>query len=544
MADNQTPVVATSTPAKGKGKGKGKGKPPPVVEERKMEYPEENPVLFKGENGLTAEKAKELLGWKVVATKSDAVLLNDRFGSMVVCENNVRNRPLYRERYEAYVQEILTKHWAGPNGDGVDTTNGEPIIIGQYEAVLNGQHQLLAVILAEQDRQQALAGKGTEGWRAGVIKSWGNTPVRIDKWVLFGISEDDRVVNTMDTCKPRSLADVIYRSEFFASSSKQVRQAAARDMDYAIRLLWARTGSDIDAFAPRRTHSEAIDMIHAHPRLVQAIKHIQEENRHEPSAPAPISNWISCGYAAGLLYLMAASGSDSEKYYEAENPSEKELDLDKDTPLYMFDSNNNMVNAPMWHRACEFWRLFGLGGEVFKPVRHALGMCNSPDNGMGGTFREKVAVLLKAWNMFVSGEEFDEDELAPDYATTKDDKRILVDKTLVGGIDLGWSVKRKGKGSIGESEQDSDPTPERIAAEAEQIRASELERMRKGNLSDAEAFSDEEQGGTDDDAPLDGEGEEDVQEDEQHVTQHATPATGNVAADRHGWTPPPVHKGK
>src|SRR6202012_885566 len=93
------------------------------------------------------------------------------------------------------IQEMLNLRWE---------YNGEPIIIGATGQVLNGQHTLVALILAEQDRKKDK--KWTENWPE---------EMQVAKDIVFGVSESDKVVDSMDTCIPRSLNDVMWRKDYF-----------------------------------------------------------------------------------------------------------------------------------------------------------------------------------------------------------------------------------------------------------------------------------------------------------------------------------------
>jgi hypothetical protein len=210
--------------------------------------------LASGDKAITVEYAKKLLGWTVEDDKEKFnanYLLKDFSGKKVRCSNNVTNRPLYMAVVKVLIQEILRKRWR---------LNGESLIIGSTGLILNGQHTLIALILAGQQWE-----KDPEA-----CDQWTTEPT-IDKAIVFGIDESDMTVNTMDTCKPRSLADVIYRSEFFSGIKAGDRQACARIADYAVRILWHRTGAGLDAFAPRRTHAESLDFIARHPRLLSYL---------------------------------------------------------------------------------------------------------------------------------------------------------------------------------------------------------------------------------------------------------------------------------
>src|SRR5262245_37690440 len=129
--------------------------------------------VFQGDRGLTAEQAKQLLGWQ---EESEAVkfgqdyLLVDRRGLKVRATNNTKNRPFDVQNCRALSQSMLLKQWR---------LNGEPLIIGQTDEVLDGQHTLVALVLAEQARLGYRDGKMDEGQKGHWRKVW-DGPVRID----------------------------------------------------------------------------------------------------------------------------------------------------------------------------------------------------------------------------------------------------------------------------------------------------------------------------------------------------------------------------
>lgn len=399
-------------------------------------------------------------------------LLTDLEGRKVRCWNNTNNRPLYRAVVEVLKQEHLMRRWR---------FNGEPIIVGKTGLVLNGQHQLIALILAEQERTGPDGGRWNRYWK---------TPVTMEKMVVRGIEEDDGTVNTMDTCKSRSLADVVFRSEYFANLGMADRRAASRMSDYAIRFLWHRTGADRTEKAVRRTHSESLDFLARHGHLLRAVQAIIEMNRVEKDddgkpLPAPIGKYLNPGYAAGLLYLMACSGSDGEQYRKSTTPSERKLDWSR------------------WDKAVEFWDLLGAGATDFRELRYALGGMANEDGTPGtGTFAEKVAVLCKAWNHFVEGTVLSAGNLELETHEDEDGIRHIVDTgdLNVGGIDLGDVYRQEEPEPPSEDELELRKEEERVRRQEEEAekesraqtrreKNAESARKRRNTASNAKAMA-------------------------------------------------------
>lgn len=380
-------------------------KKPPTLKAvgREVKWEKVTVRLCQGSDAIDVDGAKKLLGWTEESENvkfGNDFLLKDTNDVKVRCLNNVRNRPLYMAFVQRIIQELLKGRWR---------LNGETIIIGRTGLVLNGQHRLVALILANQL------------WTAkqGQYQSWCPKAPTLEQVLVFGIAEEDATVNTMDTCKPRSLADVLYRSEHFAKLSGKDRRLAARTTDYAVQLLWDRTGAGLEAYSKFRTHAESLDFVHRHPKLLEAVQHISEENGDDNR----LSRLISPGAAAGLLYLMGSARSERVKdddtgYANMETPTEKALDWS------------------LWDKACDFWVKVADGHKDVAAIRQALAAC-SDDEGHGLNLKARCAIMVNAWNAWSNGKsvtvanttlKFEEDDMGA---------RVLADVPTVGGIDLG-----------------------------------------------------------------------------------------------------------
>jgi len=366
---------------------KSKGTTPrPVV------YDKPKSTFCVGDKAITADKAKDLLGWQ---EEEDKTPFGSKFllkcnGKKVRCNNNVANRPLYPVVVATLKQEHLRKRWR---------VNGEPLIIGETGLILNGQHSLISLIHA------AIA------WveNPDAYPEWESEPT-MQKLVVYGVAEDDETINTMDTCKPRSLMDVIYRARYFKQLPVQAQRLAARMAEHAVKMMWHRTNTHSDAFAPKRTHSESIDYLQHHPRLLKAVLHIYEEDEGK------IRKYLSPGYASALLYLMATCDSDPTEYYTTATPEEKSLDFGT------------------WEKACEFFVELAAGSQKFKPLRDAIGKLM--EEGNAGAM-EKWVVFVKAWNNYqTKGKLPPANKLYPEFVV-KDGEQRLAEQPLLGGIDVG-----------------------------------------------------------------------------------------------------------
>ena len=410
---------------------------------------DDRPVLYMkpamkichGDTAMTVAQAKKMLGWEAETADvkfGSEYLVKDRNGLKIRCSNNVTNRPLCPSVVDTLKQEHLRKRWQ---------FNGEPIIVGRTGLLLNGQHTLISLVFAAQE------------WSAAPenYPEWISEPV-MEKSIVFGVSEDDLTVNTMDTCKPRTLADVFFRSAIFADTPKKDRVTVARIGDYSIRLLWHRTGASLNAFAPRRTHAESMAFIERHPRIVECVKHIFEENGSENQ----IGRYVAPGYAAALLYLMAASSSDAKAY----RSSLREDSLD----------------FGQWEKACDFWVLLAGNAPEMEAVRKSLG--HMIEDGSASN-KERWALIVKAWNAYASGQPIDAKSLKLLYST-KDEVRTLAECPAVGGIDMGDP-----KESDEEQIDADDPSEEEIEERAAAVRQS-------GSVEDA---AEDEDGAEEDEQP-------------------------------------------
>lgn len=414
-----TPRVETPAPAK---PANGKPKKKAATAERPVVYPYYEAVwhIDKPETvkpgqpvagPITATLAREWLGWEAETDNGpkfgNDYLFTDRYGKKIRCHKDVRNRPLYTSRVEELIQEILRRRWE---------TNGETVIIGRTGIVLNGQHQLISVVLADQDRQRHSRVWG-EAWPA---------ECHVTKLVAFGVEETDEVVNTMDTCKPRSLADVIYRSPFFAKLDSANRRTAAEITDHAVRSMWKRTGVGVGAFSLTRTHPEAIDFVNRHPRLLKCVKEVMEANSRNG-----IRLYLGLGYAAAACYLMGSDATNPDDYYGPEDHHEKPLVWDN------------------WERACAFW------AEFAKPIRekeidgktveasqinclhNAVVKLTHPD-GTPGSQAEKDYLVCQAWAAWKRKGKVVPKDLGVRYSQPDaKGRRHIIDAPTIGGIDLG-----------------------------------------------------------------------------------------------------------
>lgn len=408
-------------------------------------FPEIDVVLMQDgstDGPITVEFAKQALGWE---EESDAVkfgpdyILTDINGLKIRCKNNTRNRPINIAWCMTLAQELLMGRWR---------LNGETIVIGKSGEVLSGQHRLVAVILAEQLRQK------DEYWLA----KWPDE-VTMPAVVVTGIDEADEVVNTLDTGKARSFSDVLYRSELLATYAAKDRKLMSKVLDYAVASLWKRTGARNDAYAPERTHSEGMDFLHRHKKVLACAKHIVDEN-----GTKSITSLIPLGAATGLCYLMGVSDSDPKKY--AKNRSDAGL------------------NFKRMDDAQDFFAMLAGGSPELNIVRTAIAELADEDTGKSATVPEKAAILIKAWNNHAEGKKITPSTLKLEYVKNAHEEMELINAPLLGGIDIGDSSK-------GEEEDAAEANKELSAEEIAKRAKEEREKSTKANMDAPEASNDE-----------------------------------------------------
>lgn len=386
--------------------------------------PEENTII-------TSDMAKQLLGWE---EESDQVKFGDSYtltyaseGKTVKvrCTNNDGNRPFNEQWCRTLAQDVLNKHWQ---------FNLETIIISKTGRVESGQHRLIGLVLACAE----WSGPQKAHWQL----IWPQEPT-IRSLVAFGAEENAEVTRTLDNVRPRTLGDVLFcDSSVFGDTPPNARKQLVRMVEHTVRLLWARMGQDNNAFAPYRTHSESLDFIARHLKILECARHIYEENGGKGSGKdGPISKWISAGYASAVLYLMGASRSDLDTYRNADTPSEALLDWST------------------WEKACEFWVEFGQSVTVMKLVRQALAGLADPETGAAGSRDEQLAILAHAWPLYLEGQEITDEDLQLKYGTDEDGMRFLLDAATFGGVDMGADLDER-DGEADETEQEeSQPGP-------------------------------------------------------------------------------------
>ena len=401
---------------------------------------------------ILEEEAKRILGWEtesdyakrremedgvVGASFGKEFLLTDLEGNKVRCWNVSKNRPLDFPHCMKMRQTFLVRDWAGPTTMIGETINGETIIIGRTCEVISGQHRLIGYILACQEWHRELdysnkyfPGRKDKGhWEA----LWPDGPPVLESLVVYGSSENQLVLNTVDNVKPRSLGDVYHTTLFKGMESAQ-RREMTRMLAKAVDLIWARSGqSGKDQWIKYQTHTASRKFLDNHKRVIECLEIIYKLNVDRGLSLLKVSP----GQCAAMLYFAASSSSDVDEYIRMVSRalSEKFMTWEK------------------WDKAVEFFTL--LSSRGLPAVDTALRSLVDITDGRDGRPEEKQCVIAKAWTLYQECETITLEDMGlcevPDEKivdatkvigtvldyVSKDGNTVLADTYSFGGIDLG-----------------------------------------------------------------------------------------------------------
>jgi hypothetical protein len=410
---------------------------------------------FRTTNRMTAAKAREMLGWtedEEEARKAGFLepLLTIKEGETlrkIWCLRNIRNRPFNKRRALSLSQDILNLRWQ---------FNGETIVIGRTGRVLSGQHRLVALVLAH----ISWSNQYSFQWH----QNWPEEP-SIEVVVAFGVSEDPEVVRTLDNVKPRSFADVLFtQDDSFADIKAKDQKTVCKMTEWAIRMLWQRTGANDNAFRYDLTNSEASDFLSRHPTVKDCVLHILDCNRDRVIS----ENFVSPGYASALLYLMGSSTTQSDDYdYRDQECNEVPLDWS------------------LMDRAKQFWTDLARAEPHMQGIRDAFAeFYGEGGSGKGGTKAERFGTLAKAWSLYAQGQKFKLEDLRLEREPDDKGRMHLTETTTFGGIDRGdpKDTKVVVAEDPGTEPEDTDDEDEEVVLQVEDRKKQVL--IRNGVISD------------------------------------------------------------
>lgn len=312
---------------------------------------------------LSLELAKKMVGWEEVI--DGPYHLTDFNGNKIRLNHSSRNRPFIAALAKSYVSELLHGHWQ---------FNGETIILTRFGECASGQHRLVAFILAWQ-----LFTNEKDKW----ILHCGEDGPKMPCLVVKGISDEDKVINTIDTGKPRTFEDVLYRSEMFNSVKESERRILVRVLSAAVMLFGDRIRAWDGQLSTRRTHQDYLEMLERHKTLIEMAKFIWESDDDEKKVFKAFG--IPPGAVAGMLYLMACSGTEdaANNYHRQDILSEDNLDFG------MRDKAEGFITEILDSSL----------GATLRKAREALYDSEGNDLGVDG----RLAIIAKAWNLYAEG---------------------------------------------------------------------------------------------------------------------------------------------
>lgn len=357
---------------------------------------------------LDIDSAKALLGWQEEPEdgKWKEYKFRDALGKKIRLANVKANRPLRIGIAQRYANEFLRGKWR---------FNGESFVFDSNGQGQDGQHRLVGLILAEQQRQ-----KDPGKWKEYGTKG----PITLDALVVRGVSPKDDVIDTLNIGQKRTLGDVIYRNHTIQHERKgaytdKELQTLSNTLAVALRLTWLRVVNKAVNDAPHFPHSEAMDFLRAHDSITKAVLQIADL---EEGSEKKISKSITCGYASGLFYLMAASKTDPDQFVE--------------NGVEVLDLGN-------WGKAKEFWTLFATGKvPAAHPIMRAKQIVRGVDSGGAQGREEIIRTIIKAWNYWIEGKTSVSVEQVTVAKQLNEEKQVMVmaEAPRIGGVDTDWSM--------------------------------------------------------------------------------------------------------
>ncbi len=474
------PAKAPAAASSQKVPAKPQGKAAPAPNGQHVEVPlKVNGVeVPMGKLKITATLARKILGWETeteytirktaadpqvkpeAAVFGEEFLLTDENGDKVKCWCNGKNRPFNETWSRTLAQSVLNRQYL---------FNRETIIIdGDLGTgdVDSGQHRLVGLVLADQIRK-----KKPQVW----VKHWReNEECFIESLVVSGGPPmDHKVRSTLDQVRPRNLSDVLYTSDIFSKLSLAEKKECSRMLSKAIDFLWERTRAgdgENNPYMKYQSNQASLDFLERHPRLVECVNHLFEENKSRGISKL---DSLSPGECAAMMYLAGSCKTNGDDYRNLETPQEGK------------PGAKGALDWSMWDVAQEFFVLLaGCSNNESSPfldVKMALIGLKGVDMMRRGSSNEKAVVLAKAWQAFKQDKSAPtpedlsmENSYAEEYA---DDgsliKKELADPADFGGIDLGPKLKKL------EAGDESVPTEEEIEAEKQRLREEHLAQDRE-----------------------------------------------------------------
>lgn len=327
-----------------------------------------------------------------------------------VMDANDKNRPFKLKLAEQYSEGMLGSGWDAES-------NGESWIIGSDNKIISCAHRCFALFIAEHMRQYLYSIDAQEKIsELGLSKK----PIKIEALVVTGVKP--KHADTADTGRSRTLADILFRRREF--KGKEINDSTlstlSRELAVALRLVWLRTEGNRVARGPKLHHPEALDFLEKNPLLHDAVLHVWEENGGNGADGKKINSLISLGYAAGLMYLMAYSGTDRKKYGDGE------LDMTR--------------KPKNWAKAETFWTLFAQDlHDKDNPIKALHKVLTNNRLSDDKYDRDTLCTIVTRSWLAEQGEadgKWSTTRALSSSLFTKEDDRLVLNFERFGGIDL------------------------------------------------------------------------------------------------------------
>lgn len=285
---------------------------------------------------------------------------------------NKANRQFRIPRMEKHLNRLIMQVWAGQKNHPSKTGNGDSIVINNKDLVDQGAHRMAALILVNE-----LIENDPDYYK----EEFQLTSPVVMKDVVRVTCTDPRSSDTLDTHAPRDLGDVLYRQNEFGKfqmdgkkPSESMMGRLNRELATAIRLCQLRLNGQRLQRGPAYEHSQSLAFFKRHPMIKLCLEVIWELNNGFGKDGKRISNFISVGHAAGLMYLQSISDEPED-----------------------FDGTSG--KGSRWEEASEFWRSFAeMDFENREPVRvvYKRLTANLADKtkGHGGLSRDSLCSVI------------------------------------------------------------------------------------------------------------------------------------------------------
>lgn len=382
---------------------------------KELVYPEPKAELYFGDEALTVQAAKDLLGWIEEPEGEDwgedySKEVFKLIGIKVRMTNNISNRIIVMSALKKYVQDILECCWK---------FNMDSIVIGKFGQIMSGQHRLIAFIIAEYMRL-----KHPEHWSKKHPKE-----LTLECLIGCGVEETDDVFRTLNTGATATVADTLFRSQMLASVPMEDRKAVAKTLERSTNILWDRMGYRADLWAPEKTTSESYMLIEDHPSLLECAIHINKLSKEKTFD----NRRIPAGSATALMYLMATSGSDGEEYHVAR---------------YKGKASEKLLNLERYQTAEEFFKGIFLSESEYEGVWAQLAQYVTENVST----EILIATLCNSWNIMLTGDPLSDVSVSIGQIENSDPPQFyLTERYLVGGVDKGVLQQPQAPESGGEA---------------------------------------------------------------------------------------------